>query len=74
MAGHQKNKFPLAIYGAYDTFSGYVLYLNVWTTNNDPRVIGKFYLDYIYEKKSEFPFSPEPIIHRINLRDRQGPK
>ena len=51
MAGHQKNKFLLAIYGAYDTFSGYVLYLKVWTTNNDPRVIGNFYLDYIYEKK-----------------------
>ena len=53
MAGHQKNKYPLAIHGAYDTFSGYVLYLKVWTSNNDPRVIGKFYLDYIYEKKSE---------------------
>ena len=53
LAGYQKSTFPLAIYGAIDTFSGFVLYLNVWTTNNNPLVVGKYFMDYLFERRSE---------------------
>ena len=53
MCGYQKAMFPLCIYGAQDTYSGRINFLQIWTTNNDPRVIGRFYLDYLYDRRGE---------------------
>ena len=55
--GHDKlmdvmnNTFPLAVYGLQDVFSGYILYLKLWPSNSDPKVIGKWYLEYLYKSR-----------------------
>ena len=51
MCGYQKSMFPLCIYGAQDTYSGRIQFLRIWTANNDPNIIGRFYLDYLFESK-----------------------
>ncbi|XP_028414879.1 uncharacterized protein LOC114537959 [Dendronephthya gigantea] len=51
LCGYQKSMFPLCIYGGQDAFSSRVNFLRVWTTNNDPQVIGRFYFDYLYEHR-----------------------
>ena len=52
LMGFQNNTFPLAIYGCIDTASRKILWLRVWITNSDPKIIGRFYLDYLTEVKS----------------------
>ena len=53
--GHDKlmdfmnNTFPLAVYGLQDVFSGYILYLKLWPSNSDPKLIARWYLEYLYE-------------------------
>ena len=55
--GHDKlmdfmnNTFPLAVYGLQDVFSGYILYLKVWPSNSDPKLIARWYLEYLYESR-----------------------
>lgn len=55
--GHDKpmdfmnNKFPLAVYGLQDVFSGYILYLKLWPSNSDPKLIARWYLEYLYESR-----------------------
>ena len=55
--GHDKlmdfmnNTFPLAVYGLQDVFSGYILYLKLWPSNSDPKLIGRWYLEYLYESR-----------------------
>ena len=49
--GYQNNTFPIAVYGCLDTCSRKVLWIKVWNSNSDPKLSGRFYLDYIYEKK-----------------------
>ena len=51
LCGFQKSMFPLCIYGGQDTFSGKITILRIWNTNNKPEVIGRFYFDYLTEKK-----------------------
>ena len=51
MCGYQNSMFPLAIYGAQDTYSGRINFLKIWTTNSNPKVIGKFYLEHLFESK-----------------------
>ena len=41
--GHDKLTFPLAIYGC--------LWLRAWTSNCNPKVVGRWYLDYLYETR-----------------------
>ena len=53
LCGYQKSMFPLCIYGGQDAFSGRINFLKIWTTNNDPKVIGKFYFDYLYESRGK---------------------
>ena len=53
MCGYQKSMFPLCIYGAQDTYSGRIQFLRIWTSNNDPNIIGRFYLDYLFESKGK---------------------
>ncbi|KXJ10617.1 hypothetical protein AC249_AIPGENE2744 [Exaiptasia diaphana] len=49
LCGYQNWMFPLAIYGGLDTYSGRVNFLKVWTTNSSPKIIGRFYLEYLEE-------------------------
>lgn len=50
---YQKAMFPLCIYGAQDTYSARINFLRIWTSNNNPKIIGKFYLDYLYERRGK---------------------
>eukprot|EP00794_Sanderia_malayensis_P002289 gene2289-2634_t len=52
LMGFQKSTFPLAIYGCIDTASRKLLFLKIGSGNSDPRVIGLWYLEYLYETKS----------------------
>ena len=49
--GFMNSTFPLAVYGLQDAFSGYILYLKLWTTNSDPQLIGRWYMDHLYSTK-----------------------
>ncbi|XP_020908948.1 uncharacterized protein LOC110246907 [Exaiptasia diaphana] len=51
LCGYQNSMFPLSIYGGQDTYSGRINFLKIWTTNSNPKVIGKFYLEYLFESK-----------------------
>ncbi|KAM7427620.1 hypothetical protein ABFA07_021268 [Porites harrisoni] len=51
LMGYQNSTFPLAIYGCLDTASRKLLWLRVWTSNCDPKVIGRWYFDYLYETR-----------------------
>ncbi|XP_028413083.1 uncharacterized protein LOC114541051 [Dendronephthya gigantea] len=51
LMGYQNSTFPLAIYGAIDTASRKILWLRIWDSNSDPKRIGRWYLEYLYEKK-----------------------
>ena len=53
LCGHQKSMFPLCIYGGQDAFSARMNFLRIWTTNNDPKVIGRFYFDYLYKSRGK---------------------
>ena len=45
LMGYQNSTFPLAVYACIDTCSRKVLWAKVWTSNSDPSVIGRFYLE-----------------------------
>ena len=49
---YQNSTFPLAVYGCIDTCSRNVLWAKTWTTNSDPNVIGRFYLEYLYKTRT----------------------
>ena len=49
--GDQNSTFPLAVYGCLDTCSRKLLWLQIWTSNSDPDLIGRWYLEYLYELK-----------------------
>ncbi|XP_078484142.1 uncharacterized protein LOC144744114 isoform X2 [Ciona intestinalis] len=51
LMGFQKSTFPLAVYGCIDTASRNLLWLKIWTDNCDPKLIARWYFDYIYETK-----------------------
>ena len=51
LMGFQKDTFPLAVYGCLDTASRKLLFMKVGTRNSDPRVIGLWYLEFLYETK-----------------------
>lgn len=50
--GYQNWTFPLGVYGCLDTFSRKILFLFLCYSNSDPNVIGKRYLQYLYETKT----------------------
>ena len=52
LMGYQNSTFPLAIYGSIDTASRKILWLKIWTGNSDPKRMGRWYLDYLYEETS----------------------
>ena len=41
LMGYQNRTFPLAVYGSIDTASRKLLWLRVWVTNSDPKLIGR---------------------------------
>ncbi len=50
--GHDKLKpYGFPIHGAIDGYSRRILWLNVGVTNNDPAVVGSYYLQYVKESK-----------------------
>ena len=49
LMGYQNSTFPLAIYGCIDTASRKIMWLRVWTTNSNPKIIGRWYLEYLLE-------------------------
>ena len=51
LMGYQNSTFPLAIYGCLDTASRKLLWLRVWVSNCNPKLIGKWYLEYLYKKR-----------------------
>ena len=51
LMGYQNSTFPLAIYGCMDTASRKLLWLRVWVSNCQPKLIGRWYLDYLFEAK-----------------------
>ena len=48
-----KDTFPLAVYGLQDVFSARILFLKVWTSNSNPRLIGRWYMDHLYKTKGK---------------------
>jgi len=51
LMGFQNWTFPLAIYGCMDTASRKMLWLRVWTSNSKPEIIGRWYLEYLFESR-----------------------
>ncbi|XP_028408204.1 uncharacterized protein LOC114530783 [Dendronephthya gigantea] len=49
LMGYQNSTFPLAVYGCIDTATRKLLWLRIWVTNSDPKFIGRWYLEYLYE-------------------------
>jgi hypothetical protein len=66
LMGFAKNTFPLAVYGMQDTFSGRILYLKLWPSNNNPRLIGRWYYDHLCSSKGMlfwiFPYCKNYLI------------
>ena len=50
--GYQNSTFPLAVYGCMDTASRKLLWLRVWGSNSNPKIIGRWYLEYLYETRT----------------------
>ena len=48
LMGFMRYTFPLAIYGWQDVFSGRLMFLKVWTSNSNPKLVGRWYLEYLY--------------------------
>lgn len=53
LCGYQKATFPLCIYGGLDTYSGRIQFLRIWTSNNNPKVVGRYYLEYLFESRGK---------------------
>ena len=51
MMGYQNSTFPIAIYGCIDTCSRKMLWGKVWSSNSDPNLVGRFYLEYLYKTR-----------------------
>lgn len=51
LMGYQNNTFPIAVYGCVDTASRKILWLKVWTTNSKPELIGRWYLEHLYQTR-----------------------
>ena len=51
LMGYQNCTFPIAIYGCIDTCSRKVLWAKVWISNSDPKLVGRFYLEYLFKTR-----------------------
>ena len=50
--GFMRDTFPLAIYGMQDVFSCRILFIKVWTSNSDPKLIGRWYYEHLVSTKT----------------------
>ncbi|PFX28794.1 hypothetical protein AWC38_SpisGene6501 [Stylophora pistillata] len=66
LMGCQNRTFPLAVYSSIDTASRKLLWLRVWVTNSDPKLIGRWYLEYLYESRKM------PSIIRVDRGSETG--
>jgi len=51
LMGYQNSTFPLAVYVCIDTASRKILWLKIWKSNSKPEIIGKWYLEYLYQTR-----------------------
>ena len=51
LMGYPNSTYPIAIYGSIDSANRKILWLRVWVTNSDLEVIGRFYLEHLYETR-----------------------
>ena len=49
--GFYEGYLSSCIYGWQDVFSGRLMFLKVWTSNSNPKLVGRWYLEYLYDKK-----------------------
>jgi hypothetical protein len=49
LMGYQNGTFPPAVYGCLDAACCKLMWLKVWVSNSDPNLIGKWYLENLYE-------------------------
>ena len=61
LCGYQKSMFPLCIYGGLDTYSGRMNFLRVWTSNNNPKVIARFYFEYLFKSRGKTALCSEHL-------------
>ena len=66
LMGFQNWTFPVAIYGALDTFSRKILYIFVWESNSDPNIVGQRYIKHLYESQRM------PVYIRIDRGTETG--
>ena len=52
LMGFQNSTYPLAVYGCIDTSSRKLLWIKVWVTNSNPHIVGRWYLEYLYETRT----------------------
>ena len=50
--GYQNSTFPLAVYGCIDTASRRAMWLRIWTTNSNPKLVGRWYLEHLLETRT----------------------
>ena len=50
LMGYQNSTYPLAVYGCMDTASRKLLWLKIWVTNSDPKLVGR-YLEHLMETR-----------------------
>ena len=66
--GFMRDTFPLAIYGMQDVFSGRILFIKVWTSNSDPKLIGRWYYEHLVRTKSKRDYLDLSVqCHHINF-------
>jgi len=51
LMGYQNSTYPIAVYGCIDTCSRKMLWIKIWSSNSDPLLIGKFYVEYLFNSK-----------------------
>ena len=49
--GYQRFTFPLVAYGCMDSASRKLFWLRVWTNSCDPKLVARWYFDYLYERR-----------------------
>ena len=52
MMGYQNSTFPLAVYGCIDTASRKIMWLRIWTTNSNPKLVGRWYVEHLLETRT----------------------
>ena len=51
LMGFRNSTFPIAVYGCIDTCSRKVLWAKVWIGNSDPKLIGRFCLEHLFQTR-----------------------